>query len=235
MEGDGDGRQQLPSPASLFAAPTPMSSPAPGYPHTPGRSIYRGIASLISSSEVSLGAVGSTPRRHAQSQSVPVLGAAWEGPDVMRKVASVPTPPPSGRVVGAGKIAHPDLDWPSLDEAFYPEQQGDPPASGSPHVEGKSKPAAGSPHTPGSGSSPGSGEEAGETKRARREAEERLSASPAVLAAVSRLVAACGQMSASVQRPFLTVCDAAMGVSGFFLLFTFQYWPEGVDYGLGGA
>ena len=50
-------------------------------------------------------------------------------------------------------------------------------------------------------------------ERARREAAERLSASPAVLAAVNRLVAACGQMSASVQRPFLTVCDAAMGVS----------------------
>ena len=67
----------------------------------------------------------------------------------------------------------------------------------------------------------------------RREAEERLSASPAVLAAVSRLVAACGQMSASVQRPFLTVCDAAMGVSGFFPLFTSQYGLDRADYGLG--
>ncbi|KAH9830194.1 S-adenosyl-L-methionine-dependent methyltransferase [Rhodofomes roseus] len=51
----------------------------------------------------------------------------------------------------------------------------------------------------------------GAAARARREVAERLSESPVVLAAVSRLVAACGQMCASVQRPFLTVCDAAMG------------------------
>lgn len=229
VEGDEDGRQQLPTPASLFAAPTLVSSPAPGHPHTPGRNIYRGIANLISSSEVSLGAVGSTPRsagaRHTPSQSVPALGAAWEEPNVVRKTgvapASVPTPPPSGRV--AGKMAAPELDWPSLDEAYYPEQHAEPPASGSP--QGTSKPASGSPHTPGgprARPSPGScGGGLGGTEnvdeareRAKREAAERLSASPAVLAAVSRLVAACGQMSASVQRPFLTVCDAAMGVSG---------------------
>lgn len=117
-------------------------------------------------------------------------------------------------------MATPKLDWPSLDEAYYPEQHAEPPASSSP--QGKSKPPSGSPHTPGgprSGSSPGSGgggvnEAQGDTReRTRREAAERLSARPQVLAAVSKLVAACGQMCASVQRPFLTVCDAAMGVS----------------------
>ncbi|KAI0726094.1 S-adenosyl-L-methionine-dependent methyltransferase [Fomitopsis betulina] len=108
---------------------------------------------------------------------VPALGAPWEEPQAMRKMsvasASVLTPPPSGRVVGSGasSMTTTKLDWPSLDEAYYPAQHA-------------------------TSSAP---------------TEERLSASPAVLAAVSRLVAACGQMSASVQRPFLTVCDAAMG------------------------
>ncbi|PCH41979.1 S-adenosyl-L-methionine-dependent methyltransferase [Wolfiporia cocos MD-104 SS10] len=40
---------------------------------------------------------------------------------------------------------------------------------------------------------------------------EMLTTHPAVLAAVNQIVAACGQLCASVQRPFLTVCDAAMG------------------------
>ena len=42
---------------------------------------------------------------------------------------------------------------------------------------------------------------------------EDLTSHPEVIAAVTRIVAACGQMSASVQKPFLTLCDAAMGVS----------------------
>lgn len=222
-----DDGQQLPTPASLFVEPTPApASSALASPHTPGRSVYRGMHSFISSSEVSLGAVGSTPRsagtRHAQSQSVPALGAPWEEPQAMRKMsvasASVLTPPPSGRVVGSGasSMTTTKLDWPSLDEAYYPAQHATSSAPSSPQGEGK--PPSGSPHTPGglrSGLSPGSngGRESDARERARQEAEERLSASPAVLAAVSRLVAACGQMSASVQRPFLTVCDAAMGVS----------------------
>jgi hypothetical protein len=37
-----------------------------------------------------------------------------------------------------------------------------------------------------------------------------------VISAVNRIVAAAGQMSATVQIPFLTLCDAAMGVSSFF-------------------
>lgn len=39
---------------------------------------------------------------------------------------------------------------------------------------------------------------------------------PDVLAAVNRIIAACGQMSATVQTPFLTLCDAIMGVSPIF-------------------
>lgn len=36
-----------------------------------------------------------------------------------------------------------------------------------------------------------------------------------VISAVNKIVAACGQLSASVQKPFLTLCDAAMGVRMF--------------------
>ncbi|EKM53088.1 uncharacterized protein PHACADRAFT_210808 [Phanerochaete carnosa HHB-10118-sp] len=40
---------------------------------------------------------------------------------------------------------------------------------------------------------------------------EDLTTHPEVIKAVNRIVAACGQMSAMVQKPFLVVCDAAMG------------------------
>lgn len=43
-------------------------------------------------------------------------------------------------------------------------------------------------------------------------ASETLTTHPTVLAAISRLVAAAGQMTATVQAPFLTICDAVMGV-----------------------
>ena len=42
---------------------------------------------------------------------------------------------------------------------------------------------------------------------------EDLTSHPDVIAAVNKIVAACGQMAATVQKPFLTLCDAAMGVS----------------------
>ena len=45
------------------------------------------------------------------------------------------------------------------------------------------------------------------------DAAESLASHPDVIAATNRIVAACGQISASVHRPFLTLCDAAMGVS----------------------
>lgn len=41
---------------------------------------------------------------------------------------------------------------------------------------------------------------------------EDLTAHPDVIKATNRIVSACGQISAMVQKPFLTVCDAAMGV-----------------------
>jgi hypothetical protein len=42
---------------------------------------------------------------------------------------------------------------------------------------------------------------------------EALTAHPDVLSAISRIVAAAGHMTATVQTPFLTLCDATMGVS----------------------
>ncbi|KAJ6555119.1 O-methyltransferase [Mycena vulgaris] len=40
---------------------------------------------------------------------------------------------------------------------------------------------------------------------------EQLTAHPAVVAAINRIVAAAGQMAATVQVPFLSLCDASMG------------------------
>ncbi|KAJ7244419.1 hypothetical protein B0H12DRAFT_1129472 [Mycena haematopus] len=42
-------------------------------------------------------------------------------------------------------------------------------------------------------------------------AAEQLTAHPTVVAAINRIVAAAGQMAATVQVPFLTLCDASMG------------------------
>lgn len=42
---------------------------------------------------------------------------------------------------------------------------------------------------------------------------EALTTHPVVLLATSRIIAAAGQMSATVQTPFLSLCDASMGVS----------------------
>ena len=46
-----------------------------------------------------------------------------------------------------------------------------------------------------------------------------LSSDPEVCAAINRIVAACGQLSASVREPFLSLCDASLGVSLGLLLF----------------
>ncbi|KAI0635412.1 S-adenosyl-L-methionine-dependent methyltransferase [Trametes polyzona] len=43
------------------------------------------------------------------------------------------------------------------------------------------------------------------------DAAESLASHPDVIAATNRIVAACGQITATVHRPFLTLCDAAMG------------------------
>lgn len=45
---------------------------------------------------------------------------------------------------------------------------------------------------------------------------ENLTSHPVVISAVNRIVAAAGQMSATVQIPFLTLCDAGMGVRVYF-------------------
>jgi hypothetical protein len=46
---------------------------------------------------------------------------------------------------------------------------------------------------------------------------ETLLSSPAMIKASKLVVASAGQLSAMVQRPFLTICDAAMGVSVRFV------------------
>jgi hypothetical protein len=44
---------------------------------------------------------------------------------------------------------------------------------------------------------------------------ETLTSHPKVVAAINRIVGACGQMTATVQTPFLTICDSVMSVSLF--------------------
>ena len=48
---------------------------------------------------------------------------------------------------------------------------------------------------------------------------EALTTHPAVLLAISRIIAAAGQMSATVQTPFLSLCDATMGVSQILMTY----------------
>lgn len=48
---------------------------------------------------------------------------------------------------------------------------------------------------------------------------ELLTSHPTVVAAINRIVAASGQLSATVQQPFLSLCDASMGVSSSCRLF----------------
>ncbi|KAH8096884.1 hypothetical protein BXZ70DRAFT_865118, partial [Cristinia sonorae] len=47
--------------------------------------------------------------------------------------------------------------------------------------------------------------------KSKAEKEEELTTNIDVIKAVNQIVAACAQLSAAVQRPFLTLCDAAMG------------------------
>ena len=47
---------------------------------------------------------------------------------------------------------------------------------------------------------------------------EALLSHPTVVHATKLIVSATGQLAAVVQRPFLTICDATMGVSGHILL-----------------
>jgi|ERR1700722_3143725 len=51
--------------------------------------------------------------------------------------------------------------------------------------------------------------------------EESLTTHPVVVGAIAKIVAACGQMTCTVQNPFLTLCDASMSVSHLDLSFYF--------------
>jgi hypothetical protein len=55
-------------------------------------------------------------------------------------------------------------------------------------------------------------------------AAEALTSHPTVVAAINRIVAAAGQLSVTVQKPFLTLCDASMGVESF--VFSIRYFPR---------
>ena len=89
------------------------------------------------------------------------------------------------------------LDWPDLDTPFIK-----PPPAHNPleKEDDASKPSL----TP---------------LKSKQEREEELMMDPNVINAVNRIVAASAQLAASVQRPFLTLCDACLGVSVFSPLF----------------
>ncbi|KAJ3569053.1 hypothetical protein NP233_g5308 [Leucocoprinus birnbaumii] len=57
---------------------------------------------------------------------------------------------------------------------------------------------------------------------------EALTQHPGVVAAANRIISACGQMSATVQTPFLTICDAVMGyhLPSCMRLFEASHVPE---------
>ncbi|KAI0794881.1 S-adenosyl-L-methionine-dependent methyltransferase [Abortiporus biennis] len=84
-------------------------------------------------------------------------------------------------------LPDPPLDFPDLDSPAPPP----PPSSSTPEF------------------TPVASSESKEEER--RKKSEKLSTHPEVVAAASKIVAACGQISAMVQKPFLTLCDAAMG------------------------
>lgn len=131
------------------------------------------------------------PQPQPQSQAPCPLHSPPPSPTTASRFSTdsfVPKPPPVSAphptlAQQFSSFSWPGLNYPSLDEAFYP-----------------SNPLP-----------------------SQADAEE-LTSHPAVIAAASKIVAACGQISASVQRPFLTICDAAMGVSTLLnrLIFVFS-------------
>ncbi|KZT06629.1 uncharacterized protein LAESUDRAFT_725719 [Laetiporus sulphureus 93-53] len=227
--GDGAGRKQRPRPSPLLPRsmeivsqhcqppPTPLSlfSLASGVSVEEGESGQEGNGGFPCASEVSLTAVGraSASRTVCEREGLEPgwekegggLAAAWEEPVKV-----------NGQGKGRKERAVVMLDWPSLDVPVYAVQSGEE-SSGGLRGDGK----GGSPGMQSSGeqgtppTAPETNASAGSTpKRDKEELQvlsEALTTHPAVLAAASRLVAACGQLSAAVQRPFLTVCDAAMG------------------------
>ncbi|KAF9812909.1 hypothetical protein IEO21_05905 [Rhodonia placenta] len=189
-ERSADGRKQRHRPTPLLPALVPTGQGQGQLPPTPASLFSLSMSSPTSRSclagetdalDVDTHAAGASLDKDRRSQG-PTLGAPWEeGQSAARK----PWFEKGARVSGRA------LDWPALDEPAYVARgkDGDQAASRVSVDE-----------------SPGDTDE----DRARVLCET-LTTHPAVLAAVSKLVAACGQLSASVQRPFLTVCDAAMG------------------------
>lgn len=140
------------------------------------------------------------PRRRepAPSPYVPGMGTPYSSQQSRRRIEVPYTPyAPHEHGYGQPRLPHSPpptpashvfpcapLDYPALNNPFYPSEKE--------KAERERDAGAEEPET-----------------RARAEA---LTSHPAVIAASNRLVAACGQLSASIQRPFLTICDAAMGV-----------------------
>ncbi|CCM07183.1 uncharacterized protein FIBRA_09524 [Fibroporia radiculosa] len=142
------------------------------------------------------------------------LGAAWE-PNFDTS-AHIPKSDLGRRLV---------LDWPALDVPVY--------ATGA-TAENTAFHSPVSDGSPASNIAPQSSGAVADTGRnATREPDahalaEALTSHPVVLAAGQRLIAACGQLCASVQRPFLTICDASMGyhLPACLRLFESAHIPE---------
>ncbi|OCH85246.1 hypothetical protein OBBRIDRAFT_325702 [Obba rivulosa] len=138
----------------------------------------------------------SVHRRRESAPYAPSTSAAYS-PQQSRRRIEVPYTPyaPHDRAYGQPRLPHSPpptpatrtfsgtpLDYPSLDAPFYPSEKAEKDTSADPNQDSEAQARA-----------------------------ESLTSHPAVIAASNKIVAACGQLSASVQRPFLSICDAAMG------------------------
>ncbi|GJE93999.1 hypothetical protein PsYK624_101670 [Phanerochaete sordida] len=141
-----------------------------------------------------------------------------KGRERSHTVGALPQPPfspPTNAAVPPPILKQPPLDFPDLDVPIALA------CASAPEPSTSTSSASASPQIPtsptfildsdnGAGGSP-TMQDPGLRQREWRKKCEDLTAHPEVIKAVNRIVAACGQMSAMVQKPFLTVCDAAMG------------------------
>ena len=178
-------RTHLPSPPSYSPSPPPRPESRSCSPSVSSQCSHTiDIASLPSPISVKFAAPPKpTLKPRARSQTLPVsLRPLASKGD--KKSATTDDIPPVPDIV---------LDWPDIDKPFPRPSQ--PPANNGATLAhaNASEPQS----TP---------------QKWKSEQEEALTTNPEVINAVNRIVAACAHLSACVQRPFLTLCDATLGV-----------------------
>ncbi|KAI0946796.1 hypothetical protein AcW1_010153 [Taiwanofungus camphoratus] len=176
-----------PSPTSPW--PPPSSSSSSSVSSYSDSHSHSGVASECASGICAYSAAPATPTSpRAARRPRPILTAlanSTQQPGLPPPLGAHQLPPtPASLVCPASPIAaapRAPLDYPDLDLPFYDSRP-----AGAAQAEDRAR----------------------DETQAQAEA---LTAHPEVIAATNRIVAACAQLGASVQRPFLTICDAAMG------------------------